>query len=92
MEVEQYHIEFDINPKTWFFPTQLSALEIFIISLAKMVVYEAQLKEVQPNIAHLKNKIKWKVELERHIARLSNKQELFETKWGPLKDIHMQEN
>ena len=35
-----------------------------------MVIFEARLKEAQPNIVHLKNKINWEVEIERNIAMM----------------------
>ena len=87
--LEHYHIDLHISAQNWFFPTQLRAMETCIISLAKMVIFEARLKEAQPNIAHLKSKINWEVEIERNIATLSNKRKLFEKKWGPLKDMHI---
>ena len=88
--LQHYHIDLHISAQNWFFPSQLRALETCLISLAKMVIFEARLKEAQPNIVHFKNKINWEVEIERSIARLSNKQNLFEKKWGPLKDMHIQ--
>ena len=88
--LEQYHIDLCISPKIWFFPVNLRAMETCIISLAKMVIFEARLKKTPPNIAHLINKIRWEVEVEHNIARLSNEQKLFENKWGPIKDIHIQ--
>ena len=87
--LEHYHIDLHISAQNWFFPSQLRAMETCIISLAKMVIFEARLKEAQLNIVHLKNKINWEAEIERNIATLSNKRKLFEKKWGPLKDMHI---
>ena len=90
--LREYRINLEINGKTWFFPTNLSAMETCIITLAKMVVYEARLKETYPNITHLRNKLKLEIEVERQVARLANKQDKFENKWGPMKDVHRQTN
>ena len=63
-------------------------MEICIITLAKMVVYEARLKEVCPNFIHLKNKLKMEIKIECHAARQNNKLDKFENKWKSLKDVH----
>ena len=85
-----YNIEVVINRKTWFFHSNLSAMETCILALAKMVVYEARLRESYPSISHLKNKLESEIEVECYAARLANKQDGFEKKWGPLKDVHRQ--
>ena len=72
------------------FPTNLSEMKICMLALAKLVVYEARLRGSYPSIAHFKNKLKVEIEVECHAARLANKQEKFEKKWGPLKDVHRQ--
>ena len=53
-----------------------------------MVIYDARLKEIQPNITHLSNKLKWEMEVEHSIAATKdNKQKLFEAKWGNMTEI-----
>jgi hypothetical protein len=84
----QNHINVNINPKSWFFLTDLNAMEACIFLLAKMVIYEARLKETSPNITHLKNKLKQEVEIECAAARRTGRQTAFEKKWGPFKQIH----
>ena len=86
--LREYRIELNINRKTWFFSANLSAMETCILVLAKMVVYEARLKESYPSITHLKNKLKAEIQVEHYAALLANKQDKFEKKWGPLKDVH----
>ena len=87
-----YCYNVDINAGSWFFLTTLKAAEACIILLAKMVIYEARLRETCPNITHLKNKLKQEIEVEYNAARLANKQTMFEKKWGSLKDIYRQAN
>ena len=70
----QYNINCNINIKNWFFPTEMQALETCVITLAKMVIYDARLKGTKPDIKHLKNKIKWEVEVEYNTAIRRNKQ------------------
>ena len=52
-----------------------------------VVIYDARLKGTKPDIKHIKNKIKWEVEVEYNTAIRRNKQRVFEEKWGPLIDI-----
>ena len=59
----EYKIQLNVNTKTWFFPTKMSAVDTCIITLAKLVIYEARYKETQPNVIHLKNKLKWEAEI-----------------------------
>ena len=85
--LQVYHIDLRLDIKKWFFLTNLNTNEAHVILLAKMVIYEARLKEIQPSITHLKNKIKWEMEVERSIATKNNKQNLFEEKWGNMIQI-----
>ena len=55
-----------------------------------MVIYEARLDESQPNFVRLKNKLKLEVELEFYAARQNNKEHNFENKWGPMKNVGME--
>ena len=59
----EYKIQLNVNTKTWFFPTKMSAADTCIITLAKLVIYDARYKETQPNVMHLKNKLKWEAEI-----------------------------
>ena len=86
----KYQITADINPKSWFFTTDLDVAASCIILLAKIVIYEARLNETSPDINHLKNKLKQEVEVEYHSARTGSRIDILEKKWGALKDIHRQ--
>ena len=55
-----------------------------------MVIYEARLDESQPNVVRLKNKLKLEIELEFYAARQNNKVHDFENKWGPIKNVGME--
>ena len=85
----RYKINLRINIEAWFFLTNVSAIEGLIITLAKLVIYDARHKESLPNIIHLRNKLKYEAEIEHTAARLGNKLYIFENKWGPLKDTHL---
>ena len=85
-------IVINIDPRTWFFLTNLSAKEIYIITFAKMVIHEARNKDTLPNINHLINKLRWIVEVESTSARLRNEYDRFERKWGSMKDLHTRES
>lgn len=58
----EHNIYLEINKAQWFFPTEGSEMETSIIVQAKMVIYEARLKETLPNLSHLNNKLNLKSE------------------------------
>ena len=84
---EEYNISINLNSQTWFFPSNLKAREICVITLAKMVIYEVRLKQTLPNIIHLKNKLKREITVEFQASLLANKQDIFRKKWGPMKNL-----
>ena len=86
----QWQSDLHINIKQWFFLTELSDIEALIITLAKMVIHEARMKETQPTATHFHNKLQWEEEIERNAARLANKQDTFEKKWGQVNRVPLQ--
>lgn len=85
----KYDIQIRIEPKTWFFPTDMTSRETCIITLAKMVIYRSRCNDSIPNITHFRNKIKQEVEKEGKIAERNSKHKSFEEKWGALKNINI---
>ena len=88
--MRKHEITASINPSTWFFTTDLNAAASCIILLAKIVIYEARLNAANPDINHLKNKLKQEVEIEYNAAKTTRGIDKFEKKWGTLKEIHRQ--
>ena len=89
----QYQFSLGIQiKKAWFFLTNLNAIEQLLVTLAKIVIYEARFKETQPSVTHFMNKLKCEAETEYNATRVNNKQDIFQRKWGPLNQIHIQEN
>ena len=82
-------IDLQINIKQWFFLTEKNGIETLIITLAKMVIHEARMKETQPTVTHFYNKLKNEEEIEHNAARLANKQDIFEKKWGQMSLSHI---
>ena len=80
----EFRINMNISTRTWFFLTNLSAMETCLTTLSKMVVHEARLNEHCPNLNHLKNKLKLELEVEFQAARSANKLDKFEKKWMPI--------
>ena len=76
-----------LDVKAWFFLTDLSGIEALIATLAKLVIYEARLGEKIPNATHFMNKLKCQAEVEKAAARMANRLDSFEKKWGALKSI-----
>ena len=80
----QHQINLIFEPKTWFFLGGLTSIESLIVTIAKLVIYEARLAGGIPNIIHFSNKLRREAEVEITGARLRNNQKSFETKWGSL--------
>ena len=85
----KYQFNLPINTQNWFFLTGLNKIEALVITLAKLVIYEARLDEKIQNATHLTNKLKREAEIEYTAARIANKIYLYETRWGPLKRIFL---
>ena len=85
-----YRIELNIDIKTWFFPISLGAKELHIVTLGKMVIYEARNSDTSPHIMHLINKLKWVIEIECNAAQSPSQRSNFEKKWGSMKDMYLQ--
>ena len=82
--INEFSINIGINEKTWFFLTDLRMMEVCIITIAKRVIYESRLNEVQPSFTHFRNKLKLEIEIEFQAARQKNKQKKFDKKWGTM--------
>ena len=67
-----YHFEFSFNVGSCFFLTNLSPIEALICTLAKLVIYEARLKESLPNGTHFSGKLKNEAAIENTAARFIN--------------------
>lgn len=83
----QHQINIIFEPKTWFFLGGLTSIESLIVTIAKLVIYEARLAGSIPNVIHFSNKLRREAEVEITGARLRNNQKSFETKWGSLVGI-----
>ena len=81
----KYNVVLDLNPRAFIFGFNLNGIETLIVTLMKLVIYEARLSQEVPNVAHFKNKLKREAETELTAARMCNKKEIFEIKWGALK-------
>ena len=88
--LDKYAMRLTLDSKTWFFLMGASPKETYIITLAKMVIYEARMRDILPNVTHLINKLKIIVEIEQQVAKRKNKQTEFDKRWGQLKNINFQ--
>ena len=87
MLIAKYNRAIKITPATFFFLRDTSNIETIILTLMKLVIYEARLNEVTPTKEHFFNKLKFEAEKERAAAKTQNKKEAFIRKWGSLRSI-----
>ena len=76
-----------INSESWFFLSDLSSIQILIISLAKLVIHEARMKENLPSVVQLKYKIQMEAEIEKYRSKQVGKTISFEDKWKCLRHL-----
>ena len=82
--LNKYILKLEIKKDSWFFPTNLTTMETLIITLAKVVIYEARINENSPSFTHLKNKLTWEIEVEFQTAQLRGQKDVFWKKWTPM--------
>ena len=85
--INEFSVNLDIDRKNWFFLTDLPMMEACIITLAKRVIYESRLKEINPSFTYLKWKLNLEIEIEFHAAQYKNNLDKFKKKWGSLKSL-----
>ena len=85
--INQCSVTLDIDRKNWFFLTDLTMMETCIVTLAKRVVYESRLNEINPSFTHFKNKLKLEIEIEFQAAKHKRDIDKFEKKWGPMRGL-----
>ena len=56
-----------------------------IVTLAKVVIYDARYREIQPSFSQFRAYLKRDFETESFIAAAQNKVDGFNKKWGALK-------
>ena len=84
---DTYLINININKVQWFFLTDLSSIEMLIVTLIKIHIHKSRLKLIIPSIRICIEQIKTEMNKEYIIAKTNNKLEHFERKWKNLKQL-----
>ena len=82
-----YGFDIKVTKCSWFFLENLDNMEIIIVTLMKQHIHLSRLDETKPSIEKLMRQLKDEVTKECNMAKINNKQDLFERKWGLLKNI-----
>ena len=73
-----------LNSKQKIFGDIDSQIITHVVTLAKLIIYEARRSEVRPKFAHFQSRLKYDIETERLIATKNNTIECFDKKWNDL--------
>ena len=83
----EYNVIININQVNWFMLTELSKLEIIVITLMKISIHKSRLKSVRPSTQLMMQSLKMEALKEHNIAKAKDKMNTFDDKWGELKKI-----
>ena len=83
----KYDIRISINAAKWFLLTDMSDLEVVMITLMKACIHKARLKSTTPSKEVMMQNVKSEVIKEFEIAKARNQTDAFERRWGRLKGL-----
>ena len=86
---DKFNIMYNVTKKSWFFPSleDSTQMEILITTIGKLTIFKAQNKNQRLSIHYFLNTLKLEVQTEQISARINDRLELFDKKWGRLKSI-----
>ena len=82
-----YNMNLNINAKNWFFLTDLSHLEVLVVTVAKATIHRSRLQTVKPSVDAMLHVLKSEAKIEYYVAKTNNSMDAFERRWGELKKI-----
>ena len=84
---EKYSTSLKLNPTNWFLLTDLSNVEVLIVTLIKAHIHKSRLKVSKPSAEVMIQNIKFEVTKDYHIAKRDNNEKAFEQRWGELQKL-----
>ena len=82
-----YNINMQINPRNWFFLTELSQVEVLVVTVSKATVHKSRMQTTKPSVDLMLHILKSEAKIEYYVAKINNCIEKFERRWGELKKI-----
>lgn len=82
-----YATSLNINSTNWIILTDLSNIEVLIVTLSKACIHKSRLKSIKPSLEMMMQSLKLEATKEYNIARENNKMSMFDGKWGELKRL-----
>ena len=74
-----------MNSRKWFLLTDLSQIEVLIVTVGKMCIHRSRLKSVKPSVEAMLQSLQLEASKECHIAKEKQKVDAFEQRWGGLR-------
>ena len=82
-----YNTIIHINQGNWFLLTDLTNIEVIIVTLMKSCIHKSRLKSAKPSVQVLLQNLKYEGIKEYNIAKANDKLIGFERKWGELRSL-----
>ena len=83
----KYSTSINMNLVKYFLLVELSSIEILVATMIKSHIHKSRLKSNKPSVEALMQALKWEATKEHKIAQTKGNIDLFEQKWGELKQI-----
>ena len=80
----KYKTILSIDLRKWFLLTDLSPIEVLLVTLIKSCIHKARLKSERPSAQVMMACLKFEAVKEYNLARKYQKTEIFEQRWGEL--------
>ena len=83
----KYNLSMNINPIRWFLLSDMSNVEVVIVTLIKANIHRSRLKLNNLSAEIMLHNLKLEVTKEYIIAKRNGKMDAFERRWGDIKKI-----
>lgn len=80
----KYKTTLSIDLRKWFLLTDLSPIEVLLVTLIKSCIHKARLKSERPSAQVMMASLKFEAVKEYNLARKYQKTQIFEQRWGEL--------
>ena len=83
----KYNAAINITPVSWFLLTDLTDIEVIVVTISKVSIHNSRLKAARPSVEETMQCLRLEAVKEINIAKSNDKVREFEQKWGKLKRI-----
>lgn len=82
-----YNIYLNISAVKWFLLKDLSSIQVLIVTLIKAHIHKSRLNLRKPSVEVVMQSVRFEIIKEYHIAKINNKMDTFEHRWGELRSL-----